>query len=84
MMSHHHVTHGSVAGSHLLEDIGRCKADIENKVSTVRAKIDMFDELKEQTIDQIKAQFDAARAILSKKESELVNEAKTAFGDSLA
>ena len=84
MMSHHHVTHGSDAGSHLLEEIRGCKADIENKVSTVRAKIGMFDELKEQTIDQIKSQFDAARAILSKKESELVHEAQTAFGDSLA
>ena len=83
MMSHHHVTHGSDAVSHLLEEIGRSKADIENKVSTVRAKIDMFDELKEQTIYQIKAQFDAARAILNKKESEVVNEAQTAFGDSL-
>ena len=84
MMSHQQVTHGSDAGSHLLEEIGRCKADIENKISTVRAKIDMFDELKEQTIDQIKAKFDAARAILSKKESELVHEAQTALGDSLA
>ena len=71
-------------GSELLQNPERINADIQDKNSIVQAKIDMFDELKEQTIDLIKTEFDELWTILSRKETQLISEAQNAFDESLA